>query len=72
MGDSLFSAGGGRARRLPVLQRSALAGRKTRQSQTPRPPERGTIRVDVNLVNVIASVMDKNNRPDCRPDARSI
>ena len=25
--------------------------------------QRGSIRVDVNLVNVIASVLDKNNRP---------
>jgi Ca-activated chloride channel family protein len=35
------------------------------QSQAPyKPPEqRGTIRVDVNLVNVLASVLDKQGRP---------
>ena len=33
------------------------------QQSSQQSPERGSIRVEVSLVNVLASVLDKNNRP---------
>jgi Ca-activated chloride channel family protein len=41
----------------------AVRVRAAAQSRNSAPDPRGEIRVDVSLVNVVASVLDKNNRP---------